>query len=75
MSRTVLTSLTTFLTSASIFLFGGGLIRDFAFAMCIGVIVGTFSSIFVASPIFLWLHHRFEDRKVRLPSHEPSTAA
>ena len=75
MSRTVLTSLTTFLTSASIFLFGGGLIRDFAFAMCIGVIVGTFSSIFVASPIFLWLHHRFEDRKVRLPSHEPSAAA
>lgn len=75
MSRTVLTSLTTFLTSASIFLFGGGLIRDFAFAMCIGVIVGTFSSIFVASPIFLWLHHRFEDRKVRLPSHQPSTAA
>ena len=75
MSRTVLTSLTTFLTSASIFLFGGGLIRDFAFAMCIGVIVGTFSSIFVASPIFLWLHHRFEDRKVRLPEHAPSTAA
>ncbi len=60
MSRTVLTSLTTFLTSISIFLFGGGLIRDFAFAMCIGVVVGTFSSIFVASPIFLWLHHRLE---------------
>ncbi len=75
MSRTVLTSLTTFLTSASIFLFGGGLIRDFAFAMCIGVIVGTFSSIFVASPIFLWLHHRFEDRKVRLPGHATSPAA
>ena len=63
MSRTVLTSLTTFLTSVSIFIFGGGLIRDFAFAMCIGVIVGTFSSIFVASPIFIWLHHRFEDQK------------
>ena len=73
MSRTVLTSLTTFLTSASIFLFGGGLIRDFAFAMCIGVVVGTFSSIFVASPIFLWLHHRFEDRKVRLPEHAASS--
>ena len=74
MSRTVLTSLTTFLTSASIFLFGGGLIRDFAFAMCIGVIVGTFSSIFVASPIFLWLHHRLEDRKVRVPEHTPVAA-
>lgn len=63
MSRTVLTSLTTFLTSISIFLFGGGLIRDFAFAMCIGVVVGTFSSIFVASPVFMWLHERFEARK------------
>jgi preprotein translocase SecF subunit len=63
MSRTVLTSLTTFMTSMSIFLFGGGLIRDFAFAMCIGVIVGTFSSIFVASPIFLFLHHRFENKR------------
>jgi preprotein translocase subunit SecF len=63
MSRTVLTSLTTFMTSAAIFLFGGGLIRDFAFAMCIGVVVGTFSSIFVASPIFLYLHNRFEARK------------
>ncbi|MBM4342069.1 MAG: protein translocase subunit SecF [Deltaproteobacteria bacterium] len=66
MSRTVLTSLTTFITSISIFLFGGGLIRDFAFAMCIGVVVGTFSSIFVASPVFLWLHERFEARKAAM---------
>ncbi len=63
MSRTVLTSLTTLMTSLSIFFFGGGLIRDFAFAMVIGVIVGTFSSIFVASPVFMWLHERFEARK------------
>lgn len=66
MSRTVLTSLTTFLTSISIFLFGGGLIRDFAFAMCIGVVVGTFSSIFVASPVFMWLHERLEARKAAM---------
>ncbi len=66
MSRTVLTSLTTFMTSASIFLFGGGLIRDFAFAMCIGVVVGTFSSIFVASPVFIWLHERLEARKAAM---------
>lgn len=75
MSRTVLTSLTTFMTSASIFFFGGGLIRDFAFAMCTGVIVGTFSSICVAAPIFLWLHHRLEDRKVRLPDHSAAVAS
>lgn len=66
MSRTVLTSLVTFMTSISIFLFGGGLIRDFAFAMCIGVVVGTFSSIFVASPVFLWLHEYFEARKAAI---------
>jgi preprotein translocase subunit SecF len=75
MSRTVLTSLTTFMTSAAIFLFGGGLIRDFAFAMCIGVIVGTFSSIFVASPIFIALHHRFEERKKAARAANPPTAA
>ncbi len=77
MSRTVLTSLTTFMTSAAIFLFGGGLIRDFAFAMCIGVIVGTFSSIFVASPVFLALHKRFEARKaanVLRPGHSTEAA-
>lgn len=72
MSRTVLTSLTTFMTSLAIFLFGGGLIRDFAFAMCIGVIVGTFSSIFVASPVFLFLHHRME-RKTRREPAVPAT--
>jgi len=71
MSRTVLTSLVTFMTSLAIFLFGGGLIRDFAFAMCIGVIVGTFSSIFVASPVFLYLHHRME-RKTGRASSRPS---
>ena len=75
MSRTVNTSLTTFLTSIAIFLFGGGLIRDFAFAMCIGVIVGTFSSIFVASPIFLALHHRFEARKALADSAAGSSAS
>ncbi len=75
MSRTVNTSLTTFLTSIAIFLFGGGLIRDFAFAMCIGVIVGTFSSIFVASPIFLALHHRFEARKALASTGSAATAA
>ncbi len=74
MSRTVLTSLTTFMTSVSIFLFGGGLIRDFAFAMCIGVVVGTFSSIFVASPVFMWLHERFEARKAALAKAGDSRA-
>ncbi len=62
LSRTILTSLTTLVAVLSIFLLGGGLIRDFAFAMCVGVVVGTYSSIFVASPLFLTLHNWFQSR-------------
>lgn len=62
LSRTILTSVTTLVAVLSIFLLGGGLIRDFAFAMCVGVVVGTYSSIFVASPLFLTLHNWFERR-------------
>jgi len=53
LSRTLLTSLTTMLVVLALFLFGGGIIHDFAFAMIIGVLIGTYSSIFVASPILL----------------------
>ncbi len=50
-SRTVITSLTTFLMLFTLFIFGGSSIKGFAFAILIGVIVGTYSSIFVATPI------------------------
>ncbi|MCB9740058.1 MAG: protein translocase subunit SecF [Deltaproteobacteria bacterium] len=63
LSRTVLTSATTQMAVLSIFLLGGGLIRDFAFAMCVGLVVGTYSSIFIASPLFLTLHEIFEARR------------
>ena len=53
LSRTVLTSLTTLMVVTSLLLFGGGIIHDFALVMFIGVIVGTYSSIFVASPMLL----------------------
>ncbi|OQX62771.1 MAG: protein translocase subunit SecF [Desulfococcus sp. 4484_241] len=56
LSRTLLTSLTTLVVVAALFLFGGSIIHDFAFAMLIGIAVGTYSSIFVASPILLWWH-------------------
>jgi len=58
LSRTIVTSLTVFLASASLFLFGGEVIHDFAFALLVGVIVGTYSSVFVASPIVLLLENR-----------------
>jgi SecD/SecF fusion protein len=55
LSRTVITGTTTFLVVAALFFFGGVVLRDFALAMLLGVLVGTYSSIFVASPIvFAW---------------------
>ncbi len=53
LSRTVVTSLTTFVAVLMLFLFGTGEIRDFALTLMFGVIVGTYSSIFVASPILI----------------------
>jgi preprotein translocase subunit SecF len=53
LSRTLLTSLTTLTVLVTLFILGGGIIHDFAFAMIIGVLVGTYSSIYVASPILL----------------------
>jgi preprotein translocase subunit SecF len=53
LSRTILTSVTTLLVLLTLFILGGGIIHDFAFAMIIGVLVGTYSSIYVASPILL----------------------
>jgi len=53
LSRTVMTSLTVFLTILILFIFGGEVTRGFAFAMLIGVITGTYSSIFVAAPVLM----------------------
>ena len=53
LSRTVMTSLTVFLTLLILFIFGGEVTRGFSFAMMIGVITGTYSSIFVAAPILV----------------------
>jgi len=55
MSRTVLTSFTTLLVVLALFIFGGAVIHDFAFALLIGILIGTYSSIFIASPtILVW---------------------
>ena len=59
LSRTILTSGTTMLVVLSIWVLGSGPIKDFAFALFIGVIVGTYSSLFIASPVFLWVNRRF----------------
>jgi preprotein translocase subunit SecF len=55
LSRTIITSSTVFLVVVALFFFGGVVLRDFALAMILGVLVGTYSSVFVASPIvFAW---------------------
>lgn len=53
LSRTIVTSLTVFLTLLALFIFGGEVTRGFAFAMLIGVVAGTYSSVFVAAPVLL----------------------
>ena len=56
LSRTIITSGTVFLATLSLFIFGGGVINDFAFTFLIGIITGTYSSIYIASVIVLWWH-------------------
>jgi preprotein translocase subunit SecF len=56
LSRTILTSFTVFIVVVALFFLGGTIIHNFAFAMIIGVVVGTYSSIFIASPIMIMLN-------------------
>jgi preprotein translocase subunit SecF len=59
MARTLLTSITLFVVTLMMNILGTGLVRNFAFAMNIGVIVGVYSSVFVASPVALGIHNRW----------------
>lgn len=55
LSRTTLTSLTTFFVVLTLYIFGGEILKGFSFTLLVGVVVGTYSSIFVASPVLMWL--------------------
>jgi preprotein translocase subunit SecF len=70
LSRTLLTSITTLIAVTALYFFGGGLIQNFAFALMVGVVVGTYSSTFIASPILIWMHHFLESRKQTKASRE-----
>ncbi len=72
LSRTIMTSLTVFLTLLILFIFGGETTRGFAFAMLIGVITGTYSSIFVAAPILMDLA---KDKPLGEGSETPKSTA
>jgi len=63
LSRTFLTSGLTFLTVLSLFLFGGEVLNGFSFALVVGVIVGTYSSVFIASPVLIWWQGVVERRR------------
>ncbi len=63
LSRTILTSGLTFLTAVSLYLFGGQVLNGFSFALVIGIIIGTYSSIFIASPILIFWQDLSEGRK------------
>ena len=72
LARTLLTSLTTFLSVILLYVFGGDGIHGFAFALVVGVIVGTYSSIFIASPSLLWMSQRAQQTNNQNP---PAKAA
>ncbi len=74
--RTVLTSGTTFLAVLALLILGGSVIRPFAWVMAFGIVTGTFSSIFIASPLLLWVERRWpsEAVKVMKPGERPVPA-
>lgn len=64
LSRTILTSLTVVLVLLALFFFGGDVIHDFAFTLLVGVVFGTYSSVFIASPLVLvWESFRPSKKK------------
>jgi len=72
LSRTIMTSGLTFLTVIALFLFGGPVLHGFSFALLCGIIVGTYSSVFIASPIVLFWHNYVDQRR---PQRAPAVAA
>jgi preprotein translocase subunit SecF len=65
LSRTIITHVTVFLSLVGLILFTAGTLREFALAMAVGVITGTYSSVFIASPVTIWLEDVMKARKAR----------
>jgi preprotein translocase subunit SecF len=68
LSRTVMTSGLTFLTVIALFIWGGPVLHGFSFALVCGIIVGTYSSVFIASPIVLFWHNYADQRRKSAPA-------
>jgi preprotein translocase subunit SecF len=71
LSRTVMTSGLTFLTVIALFIWGGPVLNGFSFALVCGIIVGTYSSVFIASPIVLFWHNYTDRRRRPAPAASP----
>ncbi len=65
LTRTLISNGTTFLAVLGLFLFGGEVLRGFGFTMVVGILVGTYSTIYIASPIVVWWQNR---QSARVPS-------
>jgi preprotein translocase subunit SecF len=74
LSRSIITSLTTFLAAISLFVWGGEVIHDFSFALLIGIGVATYSSVFVASPVVLLLEQRDLNKGSATGTTQPAKA-
>ncbi|MFP6900950.1 MAG: protein translocase subunit SecD, partial [Opitutales bacterium] len=73
LSRSIITSVTTLMAAMSLWINGAGVVNDFAFVFVIGILTGTFSSIFIASPIFYWWHQgdrKHVEEDALLPKYE-----
>lgn len=68
LSRSIITSLTTFLAAIALYVWGGEVIHDFSFALLVGIIVGVYSSVFVASPVVLLLEQRALNKQADAPA-------
>ena len=68
LSRTILTSLTVLIADVALLIFGGETIRGLAYTLLVGFTVGTYSSIFIASPLMIWWYRRFGGGIVPVPA-------
>ncbi len=75
LSRTVITSGTVFLATLSLYIFGGGVINDFAFLFLVGILTGTYSSIYIAGALVLWWHKGERPRQAATVSVEGASPA
>ena len=73
--RSMITSLTSLLVVTTLFILGGGVLHDFAFCLIVGICFGTYSSIFIASPVYIMLHRLFPNHGIKVHDEEAAKAA